>query len=449
MNSSALLAAIVESSSDAIVGKTLNGTVRSWNAAAERMFGYRADEIVGRSIRLLIPEGRQSEEDRILATVVRGERIEPFETVRLKKDGHELRVSVTVSPVRDATGHVIAASKIARDITEQANLRDQLEVTRERFNLLADNISQLAWIADGSGWIFWYNKRWYEYTGTTLEQMQGWGWKDVHHPEHVDRVVRRISHSWETGEPWEDTFPLRGANGQYRWFLSRARPIRDASGKLLYWFGTNTDVTAQRIAEDRNEVLLAELAHRSKNLMTLVQSLARRTAAQGGDFINELDERIAGLAATQDLLVRRNWGSIPVLDMIRAQLRFVGGNERRIQCAGPDIFLSASAAECLSMAIHELSTNALKYGALSVEAGHVEIDWDVTDYDSSPKSEFQMQWREVGGPPVAQPQKLGFGSQLVTDVPRLQLAAQAAVDYAKDGLRWRLAAPASNVLAIG
>jgi PAS domain S-box-containing protein len=449
MNSSAFLAAIVESSSDAIVGKTLNGTVRSWNAAADRMFGYRADEIVGRSIRLLIPEDRQSEEDRILATVVRGERIEPFETVRLKKDGHELRVSVTVSPVRDATGHVIAASKIARDITEQANLRDQLEVTRERFNLLADNISQLAWIADGSGWIFWYNKRWYEYTGTTLEQMQGWGWKDVHHPEHVDRVVRRISHSWETGESWEDTFPLRGANGQYRWFLSRARPIRDVSGKLLYWFGTNTDVTAQRIAEDRNEVLLAELAHRSKNLMTLVQSLARRTAAQGGDFINELDERIAGLAATQDLLVRRNWGSIPVLDMIRAQLRFVGGNERRIQCAGPDIFLSASAAECLSMAIHELSTNALKYGALSVEAGHVEIDWDVTDYDSSPKSEFQMQWREVGGPPVAQPQKLGFGSQLVTDVPRLQLAAKAAVDYAKDGLRWRLAAPVSNVLAIG
>jgi PAS domain S-box-containing protein len=129
--------------------------------------------------------------------------------------------------------------------------------TEELFRTLADNISQLAWVADATGSIFWFNRRWYEFTGTTLDEMQGWGWTSVHHPEHVDRVVHRIKHSWETGEAWEDTFPLRGRDGQYRSFLSRALPIRDEDGSVVYWFGTNTDVTERIEAEQERERLLA------------------------------------------------------------------------------------------------------------------------------------------------------------------------------------------------
>ncbi len=317
--------------------------------------------------------------------------------------------------------------------------------TNDRFNLLADHISQLAWIADGSGWVLWYNKRWYEYTGSTLDQMQGWGWKSVHHPDHVDRVVTRIQRSWDTGEPWEDTFPLRGRDGEYRWFLSRALPIRDASGKLRYWFGTNTDVTEQQLAEARNELLLAELAHRSKNMMTLFQILTRRTAEEGGDFVKQLEGRIRGLAATQDLLVHRGWVSIPVLEMIRAQLRFVEAAEDRIRCSGPDIMLSSSAAECLSMAIHELATNGLKHGSLSVTEGHVVIDWRMIH--NAQEDEFELSWREVGGPPARPPEKFGFGSQLLDDIPRLQLGAKVEIDYAAEGLQWRFSTSATNVLA--
>ena len=120
----------------------------------------------------------------------------------------------------------------------------------EDFRTLADNISQLAWMTDASGWIFWYNQRWFDYTGTTLEQMQGWGWQQVHHPEHIDRVVERFRHSLETGEPWEETFPLRGKDGTYRWFLSHALPIRDEAGRILRWFGTNTDITDRKQAEE-------------------------------------------------------------------------------------------------------------------------------------------------------------------------------------------------------
>jgi PAS domain S-box-containing protein len=135
--------------------------------------------------------------------------------------------------------HLIGA---CLDVTER-------RVREEQFRALAESIPQLAWMADAGGSIYWYNRRWYDYTGTTLEEMRGWGWRSVHHPDHVDGVVARIQHSWDTGEAWEDTFPLRSRDGEYRWFLSRAQPIRDADGQIVRWFGTNTDITERLEAE--------------------------------------------------------------------------------------------------------------------------------------------------------------------------------------------------------
>jgi PAS domain S-box-containing protein len=153
----------------------------------------------------------------------------------------------------------MATEDIKRKRAEQIEAERALRESEVRFRELADNISQFAWTADRLGRRYWYNKRWYDYTGTTLEEMQGWGWKKVHHPEHVDRVVQRIRQSFESGEPWEDTFPLRSRDGNYRWFLSRALPIRNESGEVIRWFGTNTDVTEQIEAEtalrDLNENL--------------------------------------------------------------------------------------------------------------------------------------------------------------------------------------------------
>ena len=137
---------------------------------------------------------------------------------------------------------------------------------------MADNISQLAWMADERGWIFWYNRRWFEFTGTTFDDMQGWGWTAVHHPDHVERVVRKLQASWDSGEMWEDTFPMRGKDGTYRWFLSRALPVHDGSGRIVRWFGTNTDITERRQAEEalreadrRKDEFIALLAHELRN----------------------------------------------------------------------------------------------------------------------------------------------------------------------------------------
>ena len=186
---------------------------------------------------------------------------------------------------------------------------------RERqFRTLANSISQLAWMADGEGYIFWYNDRWYEYTGTTLEEMKGWGWQKVHHPDEVGRVVERIKVAFATGQPWEDTFPLRSKTGEYRWFLSRALPIFDAEGKVARWFGTNTDITEQReleqaLRESRDQLeqkvtrRTAEFSRTNEILRSILSNMgdAVIVADKDNNFLvfNPAAERMFGKGAMQ------------------------------------------------------------------------------------------------------------------------------------------------------
>jgi two-component system, NtrC family, sensor kinase len=141
--------------------------------------------------------------------------------------------------------------RLNRELEQRvAERTEELRESESQFRSLANSIPQMAWMGDAEGNLVWYNQRWYDFTGTTLEQVKGWGWKVVHHPDHLERVVRGVQRAWDTGEPWEDTFPIRSKDGNYRWFLSRALPIRDVSGKIVRWFGTNTDITDQKQAEE-------------------------------------------------------------------------------------------------------------------------------------------------------------------------------------------------------
>ena len=236
------LAAIVENTDDAVVSKSLDGTILSWNTGAERLLGYSAREAVGKNILMIIPQDRADEEATILDRLRRGERMEHFETVRVRKDGKIINVSLTVSPVRNSSGKIIGALKIARDISEQKRSEQALRRSEAELQTLANTIPQLAWMAHPDGNIFWYNQRWFEYTGTNLDKMRGWGWQSAHDPERLPAVVERWKHSLETGEPFEMEFPLRGADGQFRWFLTRVTPFRDEEGHIIRWFGTNTDI---------------------------------------------------------------------------------------------------------------------------------------------------------------------------------------------------------------
>lgn len=274
-----LLAAIVSASDDAIVSKSLDGTILSWNAGAERLFGYSAAEMIGQSINRIVPARLQAEEQSILARLNQGERIDHFETVRVAKDGREIFISLTVSPVRDSMGRIVGASKVARDITEKKRTEQALQISEERFRELANNIDQFAWTCNELGYATWYNQRWYDFTGTTFEQVRGDGWRAVHHPDYVDQVAASLAQGVESEEPWEAIFPMRGKDGEYRWFLSRAIPILDADGRVIRWFGTNTDITEQRElelalrdADRRKDEFLATLSHELRNPLAAITS---------------------------------------------------------------------------------------------------------------------------------------------------------------------------------
>lgn len=157
---------------------------------------------------------------------------------------------VVLTPILDDRQDVTQVLCISRDITQLLKQQAELQERESSFRILANNISQLAWMADNTGWIFWYNQRWFDYTGKSFEEMQGWGWRSVHHPEHVERVVEKISGCFQSGRDWEDIFPLCSKDGEYRWFLSRMKSIRDDHGQIVRWFGTNTDVTDSLRVED-------------------------------------------------------------------------------------------------------------------------------------------------------------------------------------------------------
>jgi PAS domain S-box-containing protein len=228
------------------------------NQRLTEICGLSVEDHLGRSVRDCVPALADAVEDIVRSIMKTGEPVIGIEVAGQRADQSEERSWVTYwYPLRNPKGEIVGVNVAAEEVTErkrtEAVLAANDKALREselRFRELADNISQFAWTADAKGWIYWYNKRWHDYAGTTLEDMQGWGWQKVHHPEHVDRVVERIRQSFETGTPWEDTFPLRRKDGNYRWFLSRALPIRNEAGDVVRWFGTNTDVTEQIEAEN-------------------------------------------------------------------------------------------------------------------------------------------------------------------------------------------------------
>ncbi|MBL6938483.1 MAG: PAS domain S-box protein [Alphaproteobacteria bacterium] len=300
-------AAIVQSSDDAIISKDLNGIITSWNKGAERLFGWRAEEIIGRSVLTLIPADRHDEEPGILGRIHRGERIEHYETVRQRKDGSLVDISLTVSPIRDVSGKIIGASKIARDITER--------------------------------------KR----------------------------------------------------------------------------------------AEEARELLLHEIKHRVKNTLGTVQAIATQTfrsapKEERAAFV----ARLHALADAHDLLTQQNWSVVGVRETVqRALAPFQQRDRQRFTLTGGDLQIASTTALLLAMIIHELGTNAVKYGAFAADGGRVAVEWCMAN------GRLKLFWSESGGPPVVAPTRRGFGTQMIERTLRGEQGA-AKFDYAPGGLKCSL-----------
>lgn len=273
------------------------------------------------------------------------------------------------------------------DTTRLQQAANALRESEERFRMLADNMSQLAWTCEELCQVNWYNRRWYEYTGSTSAQMQGEGWKQVHHPDHVDRIVKSIDEARESGTVWEDTFPLRGQDGQYRWFLSRAVPIRDEHGKIVRWFGTNTDVTELREtqqllreADRRKDEFLAMLAHELRNPLAPIRSgldiLSLAQDLEHADVVRVMQEQVTHVVRlVDDLLdmsrilrgkVELRKERIPLqptvqkaIDAVEGTIR-EHGHELSVELPNEPVWLDADPVRIVQV-LENLLNNATKY----------------------------------------------------------------------------------------
>ncbi len=296
------LAQLVNNSPNAIITADREGIIISWNRGAQEIFGYSAEEAIGMNVRELVSPADSTSQKRDYEHLLSGGSLPPTEIVRIGKNGNEIHLAVTIWPIKRPDGQIHGVIMNGMDISQRKKAEAQEKEINERFQVLADNIDQLVWIASVDGKDWWFNKRWIEFTGMPADQILARSQAELHHPDHYERVSRTLGEAGQKGEPWEEIFPLRRHDGEWRWFLSRALPIRDGSGKVTRWFGTSTDITEQRRVQEelkKSEELFHSLANNIDQLVNTFDPLT------GEYWFNERWYEYTGLprqATLQDLM---------------------------------------------------------------------------------------------------------------------------------------------------
>ncbi|MEO7264626.1 MAG: PAS domain S-box protein [Ferruginibacter sp.] len=254
-----IAAILTENIADAVIATDMNYKTISWNKGAENLYGYASEDMMGKyAMELLRTQFLSDEDKQAWEKDLDASGKWQGEVVQSKKDGTLVRVLVSIAYVYDEDGKPVGAVAVNRDITERKKTEEKIAASENQFRTFADSIQNLAWIANAEGWVYWYNQRWLDYTGLTLEEMQGWGWQKVHHPDHVEKMTELSKELWQKYEAFELTFPLRRYDGEYRWFLTRAYPVKDAYGNIERWIGTNTDITTQKSFTEELETKVKE-----------------------------------------------------------------------------------------------------------------------------------------------------------------------------------------------
>jgi PAS domain S-box-containing protein len=252
-------AAIVESSDDAIVSKNLAGNIVSWNASAQKLFGYSESEAIGKPITLLIPGELREEEDEFLRRLRAGERVQHCETVRITKEGKRVAVSLTISPVRDSVGKITGFSKIVRDITDRKRAEQLLRESEERFRLVADKAPVLIWMSGTDKLCNFFNQGWLNFTGRSSAEEMGNGWVSGVHPDDVQRCVETYSSSFEARRDFEMEYRLRRFDGEYRWIVDYGVPRFESDGSFCGYIGSCVDITERKSSAESLQALSGRL----------------------------------------------------------------------------------------------------------------------------------------------------------------------------------------------
>lgn len=326
--------------------------------------------------------------------------------------------------------------ELRRTVVERDRALRAARETERRFRSMADDAPAIIWVTDTDGRCVWLNRGWYDYTGMTKWKSEGFGWLDAVHPDDREESGRIFLEANARRRPFSLDYRLRRHDGVYRWAVDTGAPRFGDEKVFEGYVGTVIDIEDRRQAEMRREMVVRESSHRLKNVFSIIQSIAGQTLRQA-DTIEEarksLPARLLALASAQDLLSQTENPAADVRSVIESAIAPYRTGEGRFVIDGPQANLAGQQAFGLVLAVHELATNAVKYGALSVPDGHVTIHWNV-----SADRSFEFEWTETDGPAVAPPRRRGFGTRLVERTTALYFDGTSSLDFDQAGVRFRL-----------
>ncbi len=443
---------IIESSDDAIIGMDLDAIITTWNSGAERLYGFTAKEAIGQPVAILLPRGRLAEEPEILHQISQGKHVDHYETVRQRKDGTLLDISLTVSPVRDASGRIVGASKIARDITARKRAEEALRESEERRRMASEAAQIGVWDYELTTDTLRWDERTKALFGLSADAAVSYElFLAGLHPEDREATHAAVQHSIDPNGEGEYDIEYRTVgidDGVTRWIAARGKCYFE-NGRAVRFIGTVLDIGPAKEAQERQRLLLREMNHRVKNLFAIVSGmigLSARTARTPQEMAQSLHGRLNALIRANDLVRPGIMGGEPVdgeqttMEALVKTVLLPYSEEKdgadRIVVIGPEVTVGANAVTSLALVLHESATNAAKYGALSEPGGSLRINWNTQGND------FRFKWEEIGGPAIAgPPQARGFGSILAERSVAGQLGGTITYDWRPAGLRLNVAIP--------
>lgn len=364
------------------------------------------------------------------------------------ESAEQVWLDMDFSPILSQEGHFLASFGLVHETTAKVRAEKALSIANTEFRTLADTMPQMVWAAEPNGYHYYYNARWYDFTGMPEGSTDGEEWNGMFHPEDQELAWARWNHSLETGEPYEIEYRLRHRSGQYHWTLGRAMPVRDAKGNILRWFGTCTDIHETKIAAEERELIAQELSHRIKNIFSVLNgliSLAARAEPQCIDFANKLRTRIQAMGVAHDYVRPHSIQSRPQqedtsLHTLLHLLLDPFKHHAPLEISGDDFHVDSGAATPVSLFIHELATNASKYGGLSEKGQGLRVQ-TLREND-----DMKIIWQEIASDtPQSTPTEGGFGSRLIALTISGQMNGQIARDWTTQGLKVEITVPLSSL----
>lgn len=421
------------------------------NRAYAERFGLTPADCIGKTIVEVLGEEPYAVFREHVEAALRGVRVD-FEAEVPYREPLGLRyMRCSYAPEFDESGKVIGFVGVINDFTERRRTQDRLRESEERFRLVAESAPVMLWMGDQNGKCLYLNKPLREFWGVTLEDVPKFDWNTTIHPDDREALFAPFAEGMSRHKGFTVAARYRRASdGEYRVLSTESQPRFGANGEFLGMIGVNVDITDRLRAEEQRTLLINELNHRVKNTLATVQSLAMqtlRTTERSEHARAGLEARLAALSRAHDVLTRESWQGAGLSEVVDRAIEPFATGRSRFNVRGPNIRLSPKQALAISMALHELATNAAKYGALSNDGGNVEVTWLVAPANGL--GQLQMTWAESGGPAVARPERVGFGSRLISRSLGLDLGADASIDYRETGVVCAIRTPLEHAGAYG